>query len=276
MRVLVVGAGPVGLACALELSRLGAEVRIVDRNADRTELSKAVGINARTLELLEASGVTPRLVEAGLRVAGVNLRYDGELLATVRLDRLDHRYNFILSLPQSETEAILEDALAARGITVERETEFGVFEQNEDGVTARLLRGNRVEHFAGDYIAGSDGAHSTVRKALGLEFGGERYPDEWSLADIRMDWPYGHGDGELLMRADRPLLFVISMPGNRFRAIATAPDALDLLPEGSDVQEILWQANFTVSLRQVDSYGSGRVFVAGDAAHIHSPAGGRG
>ena len=275
-KVLVAGAGPVGLATALELTRRGAAVRIIDKSADRTHLSKAVGINARTLELLEPAGVTPQLIEAGLPLKRMTLRYDDRVLTTIALDKTDHRFNFILSLPQSETERILEAALAARGVTVERKTELSGFEQSAVGVSARLIQDNRVDHFIGDYIAGCDGAHSAVRKALGVGFSGERYPDEWSLADIRMDWPYGHGGGDLIMRPDNQVLFVVSLPDGRFRVIANAPDVLTLLPESSRVTEILWQTNFSVSLRQVDSYGSGRVFLAGDAAHIHSPAGGRG
>jgi len=273
---LVVGAGPVGLAAALELDRLGAAVRLIDQSSDRPALSKAVGVNARALELLEPSGVTHKLLDAGLKVSVVNLRFGTEVLAAIDFSKMQHRHNYLLCLPQSDTERIMVDALAERGITVERATELTEFEQDDAGIAAMLsAQGSASRHLA-DYLLGCDGAHSSVRGALGLGFGGERYPDSWSLADIRMDWAFGHGEGNLIMRPEGQVLFVISLPGDRFRAISNTENVLDLLPEGASVTEILWQTSFPVSLRHVTSYGSGRVFLAGDAAHIHSPAGGRG
>lgn len=275
-RVLIAGAGPVGLVAAIELARRGAAVRIIDKNAERTGLSKAVGVNARSLEVLEPSGVAPALIDAGLKVRRINLRYDGEALAAVDFSRLDHRYNFILCLPQSETEAVLEAALEARGVAVERETELVGFAQDDAGVDAAIARGGATERQRFDYLVGADGAHSTVRKTLGLGFDGEPYPDEWSLADVRLDWPFGDEDGDLFMRPDGKVLFVVALGGGRHRAISNDGHALDLLPSGSTVSEILWQTEFRVSLRQVSRYQEGRAFLAGDAAHIHSPAGGRG
>jgi 2-polyprenyl-6-methoxyphenol hydroxylase-like FAD-dependent oxidoreductase len=274
--VLVVGAGPVGLAAALELDRRGAGVRLIEKATDRTQLSKAVGINARTLALLEPSGVTARLLEAGLKIPRINLRSGGSLLTTVDFTRLPAPYNFMLSLPQSETERILEDALSAYGLHVERETELAGFTQDAHGIDVRLTTKGAEEFYRIDYLAGCDGAHSTVRKTLGLNFAGERYPETWSLADVRMTWPHGHGEGDLFMHDKGVVLFVVSLPEGRYRVIANAPDALALLPGGSRVDEVLWRTEFTVSLRQAASYGIGRVYLAGDAAHIHSPAGGRG
>lgn len=273
---LIVGAGPVGLTAALELHRRGAEIHLIEKSADRSELSKAVGINARSLELLNASGVTARLLAAGLKVKHINIRDGEDILVRVDFSKLPGPYNFLLSLPQSETERILEEALFDRGVAIQRQTELIDFAESDGAVEARLSGGNSETRQTADYIIGCDGAHSTVRKKLGLGFPGEPYPESWSLADVRMEWPFGHGDGNLFMERGNGVLFVISLPEDRFRVIANVPDALSLLPSRSHVSEIFWQTDFTVSLRQVESYGKGRAFLAGDAAHIHTPAGGRG
>lgn len=274
--VMIVGAGPVGLTCALELNRQGSAVRLVEKSDGRTNLSKAVGINARSLELLEPSGVTDRLLDAGLKISHINLRDGEEILTRVDFSKLPGRYNFLLSLPQSETEAILETALSERGIQVERQTELLEFAEEAEHIKAKLVTTDKKFECEADYIIGCDGAHSTVRKTLGLGFSGERYPETWSLADVRMNWRFGHGEGNLFMGPNGLTLFIISMPNGRYRAIANAPDVLSLLPSGSHVSEVLWQTAFSVSLRQVQSYGRGRAYLAGDAAHIHTPAGGRG
>ncbi len=274
--VLVVGAGPVGLTAALELTRRGADVRIIDKTESRTGFSKAAGINARALEVLEPAGVARQLIDAGLKIRRANLRYRGRILATIDFANLAHRHDFLLSLPQSETERILEAALHAAGVAVERTTELVGFTANDDGVTARIASGGRNATYRADYLVGADGAHSTVRKTLGLDFAGEKYPDTWSLTDVDMEWPYGDGEANLLMNPDGRMLFVIAFGGGRYRAITNSGRALDLLPDGSDVRNVIWETEFTVSLRQVESYQTGRVFVCGDAAHIHSPAGGRG
>lgn len=273
--VLVVGAGPVGLAAALELTRRGFTVRIVDKEATPSPFSRAIGINARTLELLEPSGVTPILLQHGVRITHANLRVGDALVGRVDFAAVAHRYNFLLALPQRETERHLADALAAHGVNVERGCELIGFDQKKPFVRYRLMRRDGDENGEATYIIGADGAHSRVRRLLDLPFPGAALDDVWNIVDARLDWPYAGDEGNMFMFAGNVLL-VLPLGGGIYRVAASRGDALPLLPAAAIVREILWSSRFKISHRQVPSYQHGRVFLAGDAAHIHSPLGARG
>jgi 2-polyprenyl-6-methoxyphenol hydroxylase-like FAD-dependent oxidoreductase len=272
---LVVGAGPTGLAAALELARHGQAVRIVDKSATRSQQSRAIGVNARTLELLEPAGVTERLLAAGLRVRRFNFRNAERLLATVDLGRVDHRYNFMLTLLQAETERTLERRLAEHGTQIEWSTEFTGLNATPDRVRARLVADSAEQVVEARYLIGADGAHSAVRHALGLEFRGTTDHSPWWLVDLRLDWVFGTAEVNLFARP-AAVLGVIPIEPGLFRLVSNGPEPLDLLPAGSSIREEVWRSAFRISYRQVDSYQVGRVFLAGDAAHVHSPVGARG
>jgi 2-polyprenyl-6-methoxyphenol hydroxylase-like FAD-dependent oxidoreductase len=272
---LVIGAGPTGLAAALELARQGRSVRIVDQRPTRSQHSKAIGVNARTLELLEPSGVTERLLARGLRIHRFNFRSADRLLATIELGRVAHRYNFMLALLQAETERILEQSLAEYGTRVEWSTELTGLEATSDRVRARLVASGEEHNLEADYLIGADGAHSTARHALGVPFRGDTDPVEWWLVDVRMDWPFGAAGVSVFARPAAVLAVIPIEPG-LFRLVSNGPEPLDLLPAGSRVHEEVWRSSFRISYRQVDDYQVGRVFLAGDAAHVHSPVGARG
>ncbi len=236
--VLVVGAGPVGLTAAIELARLGATVRIVDREGSRTGLSKAVGVNARSLELLEPSGLSERLLAAGIRISRANLHFDGAKLVTMDLSRVRHRYNFILALPQSETERVLDEALVEPGVAVERETEMIRLAPGMDRVTAFLKDAAGEREVSAPHLLGADGARSQIRQTLAIPFVGQRYEETWSLADVTLDWDYGYGEINLFMRRDGDLLFTVPIARDRIRAISQTGDALALLPFGAAALEL--------------------------------------
>jgi 2-polyprenyl-6-methoxyphenol hydroxylase-like FAD-dependent oxidoreductase len=273
--LLVVGAGPSGLAAALELARLGQAVRIIDRNPGRSRFSKAIGVNPRTLELMEEAGVTERLLAAGRRIHAINLRSPEGLLARVELSRLPHRYNFMLALAQSETERILEQRALELGVAVERLCEAKTLGQDDAHVVCAVAGPDGEFQIAAPYLIGADGAHSTLRHALGLAFDGQGYPFDWQIVDVRLDGPFAEDEAHLLL-GPGTLLFMISPGPDCFRLASNGPDPAALLPAGTRVREEIWRSTFKISYRQVEHYQEGRVFLAGDAAHIHSPVGGRG
>ena len=273
--ILVIGAGPTGLAAALELARNGRAVRVVDKHATRSQHSKALGVNARTLELMEASGVSERLLASGLRLSRLHFHSGDRLLATVELSRVGHRYGFMLALLQAETELVLEQRLADYVPLVEWSTEFTGLDAGVDGVRASLSAGGAQSIVEASYLIGADGAHSTVRDALGLPFRGTTDPAAWWLVDVRMDWPFEPTEINLFARPAAVLGVIPIQPG-LYRLVSNGPEPLSLLPGGAKIQEEVWRSAFRISYRQVDSYRAGRVFLAGDAAHVHSPVGARG
>jgi 2-polyprenyl-6-methoxyphenol hydroxylase-like FAD-dependent oxidoreductase len=270
--IFIVGAGPVGLAAAIELTRRGARPRIIDADSGPNPNSRALAINPRTLDLLGPSGATEKLLAAGIKINKLVIRRNENLLATLDLSIMRHRYNFILSLAQHETEVILDKLLADMGVKVERNLRLEKLELL-DRPHLTLSNGEEV---AADIVIGADGAHSVVRKALDITFSGETDEEQFGLADATVeDWPFDfHTVVVTVMDTHLAPFFPLAEGFGRF--VTTRTDCLAHLPRDARIKSVAWETDFKISYRQADTYQKRSVFIAGDAAHIHSPVGGRG
>ena len=293
--VLIVGAGPVGLTMAAELARYGVSVRIVDKAAQRTDKSKALVVWSRTLELLDRAGCGTTFVAAGHTVVGANIIAGDKIIGHVDLTEVKSPYPFGLMLPQSETERLLEAHLASLGVSVERQVEVTDFSDTGTAVTTALRHPDgRTEALTTEWLIGCDGAHSVVRHLLGLTFLGETLQTDWILADIHLSGEnappasevaaYWHEDGVLAVFPISPGRYRVIADSGRAEGPHPADPMLDQVqqvverrgPGGIVVSDPIWLAGFRINERKVADYRSGRAFVAGDAAHVHSPAGGQG
>ncbi|MGE3873126.1 MAG: FAD-dependent monooxygenase [Parvibaculaceae bacterium] len=285
---LIVGAGPVGLTMAVELARYGVPVRIVDRDAARTGQSRAIVVWPRTIELLERAGLAGKFLAAGLKITHGEILAGAEHLARMDFSEVPSAYRFVLSIPQSETERLLEERLAALGVTVERACELQSFADEGEAVACTLRRADGATETARfDWLIGCDGARSTVRQTLKLDFHGDTLPENFVLADIEAA---GLTPEELtVIWSDDGVLLCFPLPGGRHRLIADVGAEPRHDPSFAEIQAIVarrapgvtisdpvWLSGFAINERMVQNYRTGRVFVAGDAAHIHSPAGGQG
>ncbi len=291
--VIVNGAGPVGLAMACELARHGIQVRIFDKNAEAATQSRALAIFPRTLEVFFTLGILDEVLAEGQRLKAVSMYNDTRRLARMEFEGIDSPYRFAISLPQSRTERILEARLEALGVRVERTMELTGMEQDGEGVRARYRRADGTEAAVGGaWLLGCDGAHSAVRHLMGMDFQGAQYEEEFLLADVKVDSDLATDEAHLFL-SKGGLFAYFPFAGGRGRIIADGPPGVKHAGEAPsmeeveeivrqrcfhrlDVSDLVWTAWFRISHRMVRGYGSGRVYLAGDAAHIHSPAGGQG
>jgi 2-polyprenyl-6-methoxyphenol hydroxylase-like FAD-dependent oxidoreductase len=293
--VLVVGAGPTGLTLAAQLRAFGATVRIVDRQLDRVHESRALGVQPRTLEVLRGLGLAEELIERGNDAVWAQLHAGGRVVR-IRLFGLgldDTAYPFLLLVSQAETEQILGDHLVGHGTPVERGVELTAFQTQDDGVTSTLRhRDGRTEPVRARYLVGCDGASSTVRRGAGIPFQGGAYPQTFALADLEVDGLDRDAAHAFLGQEGIMLFFPLGRPAS-WRLLAMDPTLQGRRAPGPTLQELqaladgfsggavrlrdpVWQTFFGLQHRHAARYRVRRVFLAGDAAHIHSPAGAQG
>ncbi len=271
-RILIVGAGPTGLTAALELARRGIVPEVVEKRATPSGLSRAVGILPRTMRLLQPSGVSEAIRNEAVAIGGVRLHLDDALIARIALNLESDPNNRLFALAQDRTETHLCEAFTRHGGSVRYGATLEAITQTEDKVQV-TVDGSPDDY---DYVIGADGAGSVVRQALGIAFDGIDLPEKWAIADVDCpDWPSPECFCLYLCSAGR-VVVVVPLEATRFRVISNTEDALATLPVPMPVSHIRRQASFHIAVRQATHYRQGRVFLAGDAAHCHSPVGGRG
>lgn len=288
--VVIVGAGPTGLALALGLQQAGADYLLIDKLPQPLNTSRAGVIHAHTLEMLDQLGVTNELVGRGLKVTDFAIRDRGRQLVRLPFQPLPTPHPYMLMLPQDVTESVLTERLSALGGTILRGVEASSAGQDSGGAYVTVTAGDRVSRVKARYVVAADGMHSVVRAAAGMDFDGAPYPESFVLADVRMDWIFGAAEVSLLLSPDG-MIVVAPLPNGIHRIVAmlnnppVQPSAADLqalleargpAAEPARIHDVLWSSRFRVHHRLAKSYRRGRFFLIGDAAHVHSPAGGQG
>jgi 2-polyprenyl-6-methoxyphenol hydroxylase-like FAD-dependent oxidoreductase len=287
--VLIVGAGPVGLFLANECARRGLSYRILETKSSQSEHSKALAVFPRTLEIFDMAGLATPFLERANRVTWVAIITHDRRLARLHFTPEGTPYSFVAMVPQDVTEHLLLEALESRGGRVEYETTFLSAAQDEQGVSATVEHHGERHEIRAKYVVGCDGAHSAVRHALHLPFEGAEYSGFFLLADIETNESLA-GDEMQLCPSELGAVAIFPMSATRRRMVATidhqegeAP-SLELVrkiiaeraPAGLEALSLRWSSYFRIHHRLVGSLREGRIFIAGDAAHIHSPFGGQG
>jgi 2-polyprenyl-6-methoxyphenol hydroxylase-like FAD-dependent oxidoreductase len=288
--VLIVGAGPTGLALAISLQQAGIEHVLIDKLATGQNTSRAAVIHAHTLDMLDELGVSAQLAAEGLKLTRFTIRDRDRRLLQVPFDRLPTRHPYLLMLPQDATERILTDRLVALGGTIHRGVTATQLTRGATGVEATSDSEAGEQTIAARYVVGADGMHSIVRGTIGAEFTGGTYEESFVLADVRMSWSDGRDEVQLFF-SPAGLVVVAPLPNGTFRIVATLDEAPEH-PAAADIQalidargptrgtadvtEVVWSSRFRIHHRLANSYRDGRLFLIGDAAHVHSPAGGQG
>ena len=272
--VLIAGAGPTGMSAAIALHDFGYSVAIIDKHEKGLDFSRAILVNSKTLKLLKPFGVADKIFKVGIPFTSLSIRGPGGPLIEGPVGAPDNEGIRPISLPQLETERCLMESLRERGITVERPTELLSFHQDDELVQSRVLSDGAERTIRSSYLLGADGAHSVVREQLDINYHRTSNPIRMYSQDATLLWK---GQPDLVIWVlEEGAAIAMKLGEDRVRFAATDKKTFDRLNLSSKIEKTSWESEFDVFFAQVDTYGEGRVWIAGDAAHIHSPIGGRG
>ena len=285
---LVVGAGPTGLTMACELRRRGLRVRVLDAATEGSHHSKALVIQVRTLEVFERMGVLPAFLARAHPMIRLNVMGRDAPLAQIKVANMPGRFPSPVVLEQSETEALLLARLRELGGEVEWRSSLVAYHEDADGVTATVRTPDGEQAIEAAWLLGCDGSHSAVRRLAGVPFEGSVYENIFEQADLKIRWSWPQGEGFGFFR-DGGLVVVIPLPRGRYRVMCMGGEhpsneptladfqrMVDEVAPGAELYDPEWMVRFKLHLRMVPRMREGRALLAGDAAHIHSPAGGQG
>jgi 2-polyprenyl-6-methoxyphenol hydroxylase-like FAD-dependent oxidoreductase len=295
--VIIVGAGPTGLALAAQFIRHGVDFVIFDKKETTTPHSKAIGVQARTLEIYEQINLSNKLIEQGAIAEKARMVVGGEVRGEANFSEIGKgmsAYPYILIVEQGKHEKILYDFIKANDRDVLWNTELENFTQDADGVKANIKTNGETETIEAKFLVACDGAKSPVRHALGLKFEGSTFERMFYVADVQIDWKFAH-DALMAFLMKNNLLAFFPMPGSdkHFRIVGTFPEEFakdegEVLYEEIeeqikkdaelelDITRVDWFSTYKVHTRHVEKFSAGRCFLAGDSAHIHTPAGAQG
>ena len=295
--VLIVGAGPTGLALACQLIRYGVDFIIIDKRESTTPHSKAIGVQPRTLELYEQIGLTAPLIELGTPADKAKMFAGGRMRGEVKFGQLGKGmspYPYILFVEQGKHESLLYEFIRSHEREVVWNTELEKFKQDENSVVANLKKlSGETETVEAKFLVACDGAKSIVRHSLGLKFEGSTFERIFYVADVQIDWDYGHDALQVFLMRNSLLAFFPMKGEKQYRIVGTFPEEFakdegDILYEEIeeqikidtdvllDITHVNWFSTYKVHTRHVNKFSEGRCFLAGDSAHIHTPAGAQG
>jgi 2-polyprenyl-6-methoxyphenol hydroxylase-like FAD-dependent oxidoreductase len=276
--ILIVGAGPSGLATALELARRGITARVIDQGAGPTsvEESRALAVNLRTLDILEGCGVSNVLREIGNQVTAMKMFHSGKQITGLDFGDHPRTDTAIWVIPQGTTERVLISKLKELGIEPEWNVALSKLADITEKPLATLIHaGKKPEKSRFDIVIGCDGARSETRKQAGIGFEGEQLESTWGLADVIYKTPI-EKDAVVVNFIPTGAFGMIPIDSHTYRYVSNQADVTPLIKNTENVERVGWQSTFKISFRLVEQFSKGNVFLVGDAAHIHSPAGGRG
>jgi 2-polyprenyl-6-methoxyphenol hydroxylase-like FAD-dependent oxidoreductase len=295
--ILITGAGPTGLSLACQLVRYGIDFIVIEKNEGITPYSKAIGVQARTLEIFDQIGLAQEAVTKGAIAERARLLIDGEVKGELDFSSIGRDlspFPFVLMLEQSKTEQFLYEYLRSHEKEVVWKTELESFSQDTNGVVAQVRTADtEIRAIAAKYIVGCDGPKSLVRHLLGLKFEGSTFERIFYVADAQIDWPLTHESLHVCFAQDSFVVFFPLKGKKRYRIVGVFPEEFnkdqgDILYEeietriktetrlDLEIHDVEWFSTYTVHTRQVNRFSAGRGFLAGDAAHVHTPAGAQG